>query len=284
MELVKEVINFLSNFIQTITIWDVLDMAIIAFLIYKLLTFVRKTNSMNVLKGIILLIAILWLSSVMHLTVVSYLLGGTFEVGLLAVIVLFAPEIRHMLEQVGGSSWREFFNRPIGSKSIESMITQTVLAAQDMAATRTGALIVFERDINLDSYIKTGTIVDAVPAAELIKNLFYPKTPLHDGAVIMREGRVAGAACMLPLSGNQNIDRNLGMRHRAAIGMSERSDAVILVVSEETGDISVAMDGMLKRRLNMDTLEKLLSNELLPKQNREKKFLGKGGSKSDAGE
>ena len=265
MEKFNDFMNYLLNFIQTVTVWDILDIAIIAFIIYKVLSFVRKTNSANVVKGIILLIAVMWLSSLMHLSVVSYLLGSTFEIGLLALIVLFQPEIRRLLEQFGSSSnFRDLFGRPNKVRNIESAIAQTVLACTDMASSRTGALLVFERDINLDSYIKTGTIVDASPAAELLKNIFYDKAPLHDGAVIVRDGRVAGAACMLPLSSNTNISRDLGMRHRAGIGISERSDAVVAIVSEETGAISVAIDGMLKRGLSPDTLEKLLRNELMP--------------------
>ena len=156
------------------------------------------------------------------------------------------------------------------TQTLENAITQVVLACSDMAESRTGALIVFERNINLDSYIKTGTIVDASPAVELVKNIFFDKAPLHDGAVIIREGRLAGAACMLPLSSNNNISRSLGMRHRAGIGISERSDAVVVIVSEETGAISVAIEGVLKRGLTPDTLERIIRTELLPKEPQKK--------------
>lgn len=273
MEIFNGVLNILQNFIQTVTIWAVLDIAIIAFLIYRVLTFVRKTNSANVIKGIILLLAVMWLSSIMHLSVVSYLLGGTFEIGLLALIVIFQPELRRLLEQVGSSKVQNIFGRQASTKDIDAAITQTVLACTVMSNARTGALIVFERTINLESYIKTGTIVDATPAAELLKNIFYDKAPLHDGAVIIRDGRIAGAACMLPLSSNSNISRDLGMRHRAGIGLSERSDAVVAIVSEETGAISIAQEGMLKRGIAPDTLEKILRNELLPKEPSKKRFV-----------
>ena len=264
METLNNIYNYLLNFIQTVTFGDILDIAIIAIIIYKILSFVRKTNSANVIKGIILLLAVMWISSIFHLTVVSYLLRSLFEAGLLALIVLFQPELRRLLEQFGSSSLKDIFGHPIKLKALDTAITQTVLACTDMSKTRTGALLVFERSINLDSYIKTGTIVDASPAAELLKNLFYDKAPLHDGAVIIRNGRVAGAACMLPLSSNSNISRDLGMRHRAGIGISERSDAVVAIVSEETGAISVAIEGMLKRGLTPETFERLLRNELLP--------------------
>lgn len=272
MEVLNRILNIFQNFIQTVTIWDILDIAIIAFLIYKLLTFVRKTNSANVIKGIILLLAVMWLSSILHLSVVSYLLGGTFEIGMLAIIIIFQPELRRLLEQVGSSRFRNIFGKQFSAQALEGAITQTVLACTDMSDSRTGALVVFERTTNLESYIKTGTIVDATPAAELIKNIFYDKAALHDGAVIIRDGRIAGAACMLPLSSNGNISRDLGMRHRAGIGISERSDAIVAIVSEETGAISVAEDGMLKRGLTPETLEKILRNELIPKEPNKKRF------------
>lgn len=272
MEVLNQVLNIFQNFIQTVTVWDILDIAIIAFLIYRLLTFVRKTNSANVIKGIILLLAVMWLSSILHLSVVSYLLGGTFEIGMLAIIIIFQPELRRLLEQVGSSRFRNIFGKQFSTQALEGAITQTVLACTDMSASRTGALVVFERTTNLEAYIKTGTIVDATPAAELIKNIFYDKAALHDGAVIIRDGRIAGAACMLPLSSNANISRDLGMRHRAGIGISERSDAVVAIVSEETGAISVAEDGMLKRGIEPETLEKILRNALLPKEDNRKRF------------
>ena len=186
------------------------------------------------------------------------------QFGILAIIVLFQPEIRRFLEQMGSSSFSGIFGHSISKHAIETSITQTVLACRDLADTKTGALIVFERTIRLDEYIKTGTIINAEPTAELIKNVFFPKAPLHDGAIIIRDGKIEGAGCMLPLSTNTNLSRDLGMRHRAGIGMSERSDAVVAIVSEENGLISVAVDGMLKRHLLPETFEKILRNELIP--------------------
>jgi len=249
---------------QTVSIWDVLDVAIIAYLLYKLITAVSLTNSANVIKGIILVIVVMWLSSLLHLTVVNYLLKQTFQLGILALIVLFQPEIRKFLEQVGNSNLKGLFSRRFSNSDMDSAIAQTVIAYTDLSRDKIGALIVFERKNLLDAYIRTGTIVDAVPTAEIVKNIFFPNTALHDGAVIIRDGRIAAASCMLPLSNNPNISRELGMRHRAGIGMSENSDAVIAIVSEETGTISVAVDGMLKRHLSVETLDKLLRNELMP--------------------
>ncbi len=264
-------LTVLWNIIKMITIFDILDVTIISFIFYKIITFVRKTNSTNIIKGILLLIAILGLSRVLKLRVLNYLLNSAFEIGIVAIIVLFQPELRRILEQFGRSKVVGLFERTVSPKAIESAITQTVLACTDLAKTKTGALIVFERMNNLDSYIRTGTIVDAAPASELLKNIFYPNTPLHDGAVIIRDARIAGAACMLPLSNNTNLSRDLGMRHRAGVGMSERTDAVVVIVSEETGSISVAVDGMLKRHLTPDTFEKILRNELIASEDVEQK-------------
>lgn len=274
-EFLATVWGYIVNIVHLVSFWDILDMAIIAFFIYKLLTFVRKTNSASLIKGIFLLLAALWFSNVLHLSVVNYLLSRAFEMGLFMLIVVFQPEIRSILEKVGNSKLSGIFTGKQPTGNLDNAIVQTVLACSDMSDTRTGALIVFERSNNLDAYIKTGTIVDAAPAVELLKNIFYNKAPLHDGAVIIRNGRIAGAACMLPLSGNSNISSALGMRHRAGIGMSEKSDAVVVIVSEETGDISVATEGMLRRGLKPETLEKLIRAELMPDDS-EKKGIFKG--------
>lgn len=264
MDSIKEILNICWNFLLTITIWDILDIAIISYLIYRVLLLVRKTNSANVIKGIIILIAALWISSLLKLSVVSYLLGSTFEFGFLALVILFQPEIRRFLEQVGSSNFKGLLGHKLYDSVINDTIAQTVMACEDMSRARIGALIVFERDNTLESYIKTGSLIDAEVATELLKNIFFPKAPLHDGAVIIRNNRIAGAACMLPLTNNSNLSRDLGMRHRAGVGMSERSDAVVVIVSEETGAISVAVDGMLKRHLSVETFEKLLRNEMMP--------------------
>ncbi|MGX8698607.1 MAG: diadenylate cyclase CdaA [bacterium] len=267
--------NFAVDFIHTISVSDVLDMVIIIFLIFQLMMLFKRTNSSGVLKGVLLLFAALVFSDIFRLEVVNYLLGRAFEMGLLMVVVIFQPEIRQILEKVGTNSFNMFLSRQSSTRTLENAITQIVLACGDMAESRTGALIVIERSNNLDAYIKTGTIVDAAPAVELLKNIFYNKAPLHDGAVIIRNARIAGAACMLPLSGNTNISRSLGMRHRAGIGMSERSDAVVIIVSEETGAISVALEGILKHGLTTETLEKLIRQELLPETDEKKSgFLG----------
>ena len=204
----------------------------------------------------------MWISGLLRLTMIHSLLQRTLEMGLIALVVLFQPELRRILERLGSG---RFMN--LGTAvptSSESVIAQTVLACTDMASTKTGALIVFERTTLLNDQMGTGTIVNADVTSELLRNIFFVKAPLHDGAVIIREGRIAAAGCMLPLTQNANLSSDLGMRHRAGIGMSEHSDAVVVIVSEETGSISVAIDGMLKRHLSADTFEKILRAELMP--------------------
>jgi len=262
--MLEEVFEVAWNYIQMIKITDILDIAIIAFLIYKVITFTVKTNSARGFKGILLIIIAMWMSSLLNLNVINFLLGKTMELGILAIIILFQPELRRILERVGSGKLVNIFGRQLKESRLETAIVQTVLACSDMSRSKTGALIIFEREIKIDDPIKTGTIINADTSAELLKNIFYPKAPLHDGAVIIRNDQIAAAGCMLPLSTNPSLSRDLGMRHRAGIGMSEVSDAVVVIVSEETGSISVSVDGMLKRHLAIDTFEKLLRNELLP--------------------
>lgn len=243
---------------------DLIDILIMAFLIYKLMMFIRRTSSGQVAKGIMFLLCALWLSSLTRLNTLNFLLGRTVEWGVLALVILFQPEIRKFLEQMGNSKLGSMFGHEEMPDEIEHAIQQTVEAYTSLSKTKTGALMVFERKNLLDDAIRTGTSLDCSVNSELLKNLFWNKAPLHDGAVIVRGGRIAGAGCMLPLSGNVNLSRDLGMRHRAGIGASEHSDAVVAIVSEETGSISVAVGGMLKRHLAPETLERLLQNELIP--------------------
>ncbi len=276
----------LSDFVQSLQFWDVLDILVIAYLVYRLLLLVRKTNISRLLKGVLFVVIALWLSSG-RLRVFNNLLGHVVQWGVLALIILFQPEIRRILEQVGSSKvpFLDIFSKPqVDRQIVEEAISQTVSACGDMSKSRTGALIVFERHNQMDEILRSGTKLDAEVSSELLKNIFFVKAPMHDGAAIIREGRVLGAGCMLPLSRNVNLSRDLGMRHRAGIGMSENSDAVVVLVSEETGSISVAVGGMLKRHLMTETLEQLLRNELLPQEEdgekEKKRRIGKKGGKS----
>ena len=258
------VLNGFLDIVRTIRVNDIIDMAIMAFVFYKVLYFLARTGSGRVLRGILLLVLALLLARALDLYVVNFVFGKTFELGVLALLVIFQPEIRSLLEKMGGIT--KYIPGRNSPKDVENAISQVVLACRDLSATKTGALIVFERDNMLDEPIKTGTLIHADVKAELLKNIFYPNTPLHDGAVIIRGGRIEAASCMLPLTTQTHLSRELGMRHRAGIGMSEASDAVVVVVSEESGSISVAVEGILKRHLTEETFERILKNELLQDQ------------------
>ena len=260
-------LNGFLDIVRTIRLNDVIDMAIMAFIIYKVLHFLVRTGSGRVMRGIVLLIAVLLLAKALRLHVVNYIFGKTFELGVLALLIIFQPEVRSLLEKMGGIT--KYIPGRNSPRDVEDAIAQVVLACRDLSETKTGALIVFERDNTLEEPVKTGTMIHADVKAELLKNIFYPNTPLHDGAVIIRGGRIEAASCMLPLTTQTHLSRELGMRHRAGIGMSENSDAVVVVVSEETGSISVAVEGILKRHLTAETFERILRNELL--QDREEK-------------
>ena len=255
---------------------DLLDIAILSFVIYKLLWMLRKTSSGRVMRGILIFLLAMFLSYTLDLTATSFVLDRVVELGILALVILFQPELRRLLEKMGSGRIGQVFassKEPEGAE-VERAIQQTTEAYADMSRDKVGALMVFERQNLLDDIIKTGTPLDCSVSSELLKNLFWNKAPLHDGAVIVRDGRIVGAGCMLPLSSNVNLSRDLGMRHRAGIGMSENSDAVVVIVSEETGSISAAGGGALKRHLAPETLERLLRNELLSDEEKERR---KGG-------
>lgn len=223
----------------------------------------KDTSAARLAKGILILVLIMLFASFLRLTMISWLLRNALSVGVFAVVVIFQPELRRLLEQIGKGNLSRMLIPDTDPNVVESMIVATVSACADMSRTKTGALIVFERKERLGEIIATGTRVDAAPSAELIKNIFFKNSPLHDGAMIVRAGRVCAAGCVLPLSGNQGLSRDLGTRHRAAVGMSETADSVLVVVSEETGAISVAIGGMLKRHLSPEILQKMLESELL---------------------
>ncbi|PWL74004.1 MAG: TIGR00159 family protein [Clostridiales bacterium] len=260
MEVFSNGLSRSVNYLSTMGISDFLDIIIVAYLIYKAIGFVRRTNSNNLAKGLVVFLLALWGSDIFSLTMINFLLRKTAELGLIALLILFQPELRRLLERMGSGFAS---GRSSSGTVMDSAISQTVQACCDMSASKTGALIIFERGVALNSIISTGTVINADTTAELLKNMFFNKAPLHDGAVIIRDGRIAAAGCVLPLTQRTNLSKDLGMRHRAGIGLSEESDAVIIVVSEETGAISAAMDGMLKRHLSGEALDKLLRSELI---------------------
>ena len=266
MDKVLTLMEDIGRYLSLLKITDLVDVAIIVFLVYKLLSLVKSTRAENILKGVGIFLLALWLSTALELRAVSYILSHVVEWGILALIILFQPEIRQILERLGSKNIRlmRVFRPEKEITEMEKAIDQTVVACSELSRTKTGVLMVFERNINLDDIVRTGTELDCTVVSELLKNIFFVKAPMHDGAVIVRHGRIIGGGCMLPLSRNVNLSRDLGMRHRAGIGMSETSDAVVVIVSEETGSISVAIGGMLKRHLMPETLSQLLRNELMP--------------------
>ncbi|MBM6723018.1 diadenylate cyclase CdaA [Pseudoflavonifractor phocaeensis] len=266
MEGILYLLQQLKGMVTPFSVFDLIDILIMAFIIYKVIMFIRRTSTGAVAKGILLLLVALLVSGALQLNTVNFLMGRIVEYGALALVILFQPEIRRFLEQMGRTNLGEVFTHAEERNELDSAITQTVDAYTSLSKSKTGALMVFERKNMLEDAIKTGTALDCSVNAELLKNIFWNKAPLHDGAVIVRGGRIVGAGCMLPMSGNVNLSRELGMRHRAGIGASEHTDAVVAIVSEETGSISVAVGGMLKRHLAPETLERLLRNELLPER------------------
>lgn len=263
MEHISEVLARIYNSIHLIGLSDVLDILIMTFVVYKVIDIIRKTHSSRLAKGIFVLICTLLLAELLKLTMIRFFIREALQLGLIAVVILFQPELRRILERLGsGKITGLFFSGP-NTISTDNTITQMVLAFDAMSQSRTGALVVFERNTNLSEHMNTGTILDADVTSELLRNIFFEPAPLHDGAVIIRDGRIAAAGCMLPLSNNNNLSHDLGMRHRAAVGISEHSDAVVAVVSEETGAISVAINGMMKRHLDPSTFEAILRAELI---------------------
>lgn len=248
------------NYLTSIRLADIIDILLVAYIIFRLIWVVRRTSMSGIAKGIGIFLLALWLSGILRLTMLNYLMRKAVEIGAIALLVIFQPELRKMLEKLGTTLSR---GKQVSTTAVENMIMQTVLACNDLANSKTGALIVFERSVLLNDIISTGTKINSDVNAELLKNLFFNKAPLHDGAVIIRDNRINSAGCVLPLTRSTNLSKDLGMRHRAGLGMSEHSDAIVVIVSEETGAISVAIDGMLKRHLDSASLDTLLHNELV---------------------
>ncbi len=249
---------------------NIIDVAILAVLIYNVIKLVMHTRSNSLFKGIAVVLIMAWLSSMLRFNAVSWLLNQIISMGLLVLVILFQPEFRRGLDQLGRSKFMRRMFGPSARKEeveqVERPVTEIVRAMTDMARKRIGALIVIERVTGLGDVIETGTHVDAEISAPLIENIFEPNTPLHDGAMIIRNRRINAAACILPLSEDPSISRDLGTRHRAAIGITETTDAVSLIVSEETGIISMAKDGNLSRFLDLKAVEKALLNLYISKK------------------
>lgn len=266
----------IAKYFQILRINDAVDIILVAIILYYLIILVRETRAMQLLKGLVIFGAVFILSRALNLTALNYILSATLQFGVFAVIVIFQPELRNILERIGRIKLGSIIdlNSSDETAKIQEAVDSVATAAENMSLTRTGALMVFERETRLGEYISTGTMLDANISSRLIENIFVPNTPLHDGAVIIRGNKIITAGCLLPLTANNNLSKDLGTRHRAAIGLSEVTDAVIIVVSEETGKISIALNGSLTRNLTKESLKKAL-NKILTRRQESAETLGK---------
>ncbi len=265
------VTEFINNTLH-FTLSDIIDILIVAYIIYKAIQIVKETRALQLLKGVAVILLAMQVSEWLQFNAISYILKNTIQLGMLALLVVFQPELRKGLEQVGRGGLGAFFKIDTESSAEQTgeVIIQICDAADLLSRSRTGALIVVERDTKIGDVIRTGTALDAKVSSHLLQNIFYDKSPLHDGAVIIKENKIAAAACYLPLSEDNSISKDLGTRHRAAIGMSEVSDAVVIVVSEETGKIAVALGGDLTRNLTVENLSRALHRLMMPKSEEDK--------------
>ncbi len=247
----------LLNQISLIKFTDIIDIFIVTFFLYKALKFIRDTRTVHLLKGVVVLVVIMWVSQFVKLHTVHYILSNALQLGFIAIIIVFQPELRRALEQLGRTTVGQWFSFEERTEDIEKekLIKEVKEACVNMSKSRIGALIVLEREIKIGDIVGTGITLNADVTAELLTNIFVPKTPLHDGAVIIRNNKIEAASCFLPLSQNPNVSKELGTRHRAGLGMSEESDAVVVIVSEETGGISIACGGELNMKLTPEALE-----------------------------
>ncbi|MBQ6872677.1 MAG: diadenylate cyclase CdaA [Clostridia bacterium] len=279
-EFFSGVFENIVSLISAFTVFDFLDICLVAFIVYNAIKFLRQTRSFQLVKGIVLLLLIYLVISALNMQASTYFMSRIFDDVVLVVLVLFHPEIRHILESVGRRKLS--INKDVRkSEKMSQTITTVCRACSELSDKKVGALIVLERDSILGEIINTGSRIDAVVSEEMIGNIFYPKAPLHDGAIVISDNRIVSAGCILPLT-QSSLSSELGTRHRAAVGMSEQGDAVVVVVSEETGAISLASHGMLKRNISPGELRELLTNYFVKEQNDApliKKYFG--GKKND---
>lgn len=272
MDYIANFMSRLVSIISTVGIVDIIDMLILAFIIYKGIKIVRETKAQQLITGVVIIVAIYLISSAFELKVMSFLLENFLQIGILAIVIVFQPELRRILERVGRANVKslKIINDPHSDNTYQhwtNAIDAIGEAVSQLSDTTTGALIVIEREIRLGDQIDTGTILDCIPSVSTLGTIFFPKTPLHDGAVIIRDARIIAAGCFLPTpQKEETINKLLGSRHRAAIGMSENSDAIVIVVSEETGTVSVAENGELTRGYTKERLISLLRSKLIPEK------------------
>jgi diadenylate cyclase len=255
--------DFLSEFSVMNYLTIIIDILLVTFVIYKLITLIRGTRAVQLLKGMVVIVVVWLLSSFFGLKTLSWLMSQAMTYGVLAVLIIFQPELRRALEQLGRGKFFSRSSEP-DDERMTKVIGETVKAIQYMAKRRIGALLVFERDTGLSDYIETGISIEGIATSELLINIFIPNTPLHDGAVIVRKDNIMAAGCYLPLSENPFISKELGTRHRAALGLSELTDSLAIIVSEETGQVSIAKNGEVHRELSEEELLSILDLELRP--------------------
>ena len=265
----ENILNYFRNFQENplALVSLIIDIAVVIFLCYYFFRIVKGSRAWQLIKGIVFLIIATWLSGILNLRILNTILTGIMNWGVIAVIVIFQPELRRALEQLGTNKFTRFFgiDKDIATKTKED-IYKVVIATEELAKSKTGALIVIERDINIQDIIASGIPMDAEVSPQLLVNIFVPKTPLHDGAVVISNNKIAAAACVLPLANDADIAKELGTRHRAAIGISKESDSIAIVVSEETGKVSVAKDGTLIADVREDVLKKILITNIVTKR------------------
>lgn len=269
----QDISIFITNTIKNISISSILDIAVVAYLFYKGYMLIRGTRAEQLLKGIMLMVFLIPLSYLLNLEVVNFILNKTLTVGLISVVIIFQPEIRRVLEHIGRRTFDEVYNIE-DQEERNIVINEIVTAVKNLSESKTGALLVIEQATGLGEILGTGTILDAKISANLLENIFVVNTPLHDGATIIRKDRIIASGCVLPLTNNDKIDKKLGTRHRAAIGLSEVSDSIIIVVSEETGTISLAINGKLTRNYDAERLRIILLNLLKNKEKNNVKSAG----------
>lgn len=261
-----ESISGIWNLLKHITIINVIDILIVSYIVYKVFMLIKETRAETLIKGLALIIVIMIISDRVGLVTLYWIIKSAIQIGLIALIIIFQPELRRALEHLGRS---RFFKKAVmvTDEEVDNITKQIVEAACNLSSTKTGALIVIEQETGLNDYMETGIKLDAVLTSQLLENIFVVNTPLHDGAVVIRNNRIAAAACFLPLTENYETNKKLGTRHRAALGISENSDAIVVVVSEETGSISLAIDGKLTRNYNAERLKDILSRIMKQKLN-----------------
>ena len=255
--------KFFENVFSGVGITDVIDILLVAFVIYQLLKLIKQSRAEQLLKGVILLVVATFATGLLNLHTINWILKGAVSLGAIAIIVVFQPELRRGLEYMGRSKIVKAPLSQMDKEKGKKLTAHIVKAVETFSRDRVGALIVFEKETNLSDFMESGTVIDAELSEQILGNIFYEGAPLHDGAVIIRDGRVHAAGCVLPLTRSNEISKELGTRHRAGIGVTEHSDALVLIVSEETGIISMASEGHLSRFLDIKTVEKTLLNMYL---------------------